>query len=479
MRRLRKRATLTDSSNGSHVYATIDRLPPYTQLYFDISVLNRRHAGKESKPISFRTRSAAPGRVGNINVKDAGPTFVVLEWGAPAEPNGEIAGYSIAYQSVVDDIQQQPAATKAGASLHVAADTRRGRLTNLLPKQTYRITILAFTDAGPGTESSIDVSTSNQGHPDAPTMYTTTDSGCGGCLNVSWVPANTGVAASSFYVEHRQEGDLPWFETAANETVNWIVLTNLSRAVYEVRVVASNGKDFRTPSETTTIRLNVASPAEAEEPRTVFASAWFIGLVCGVAVLLILIIAAIFIYRQRQAGRYSITETHETEKLKPEDDDGCSSRAYPSNSGQPGRSCAELDMDGLPKACENGGDDDSGDEFQDEDATKFDEDGSFIQAYREDKLDDNRDQQSFNDRLPTSASGTNAFGDRTDVAAPPSTRSSPQLSTFQQHLSKSVQPQPPAPRSNGGSAAGSRSGSIGALQPSPALGGTSKTLPPD
>ena len=40
-----------------------------------------------------------PGPVKDLRIESYGATFVLLKWSQPTEPNGELLGYDIGYQS--------------------------------------------------------------------------------------------------------------------------------------------------------------------------------------------------------------------------------------------------------------------------------------------------------------------------------------------------------------------------------------------
>lgn len=368
--RTRRDATSSVSVNGSLVYATVYNLPPYSQLNFEVAVINKKYSGPDSPPLLVQTLTGYPGPVAGLTVTERGPTHVVLLWQPPTEPNGQLKGYRIGFRTL-DHLLLGPMQFPDTKDFDAA--TTSTKVTGLHYTQRYRFSIWAYTIAGQGDEYFIDDSTVAPGYPGPPTPSVVSIPNCNNCLNVSWVPATTGTPASVFYVQYRQKSALDnWQSTMYEPYKSWIKLMNLASGwVYEVRVVASNGDGYETTSASLTINPS-GELRSSEEAKDVFSSPWFIGVLIG-ATLLAIVIVLVFIVQQNKGGRYMAIDTTETEKLRPFDDHGADARVYEDDRPARPRN-AHIDNGSPVKDIDP-------DEYHDENPAQFGEQASYIGAY--------------------------------------------------------------------------------------------------
>ena len=69
-------------------------------ICFQVRVLNKYYAGPPSSPLIFTTPEGEPGPPAAFDVLARGPTHFDLVWEFPQEPNGNLMGYNISYQSI-------------------------------------------------------------------------------------------------------------------------------------------------------------------------------------------------------------------------------------------------------------------------------------------------------------------------------------------------------------------------------------------
>ena len=62
-------------------------------------VLNKYYAGPASEPLEFKTDEGVPGPPAMFDVINRGSTHFELQLEAPYEPNGNLVGYNISYQT--------------------------------------------------------------------------------------------------------------------------------------------------------------------------------------------------------------------------------------------------------------------------------------------------------------------------------------------------------------------------------------------
>jgi hypothetical protein len=96
-----------------------------------------------------------PGAVSNLRVTEQGSQHAKVEWDPPAEPNGDITGYTVQYKPEDGD-EWQSVDIKDPSQEFV-------KIKNLDPNTAYDIKVLANTKPGAGEEQTAKVQTKPDG----------------------------------------------------------------------------------------------------------------------------------------------------------------------------------------------------------------------------------------------------------------------------------------------------------------------------
>lgn len=248
---------------------TLSGIPPNSPIRAVVRVLNKYYAGPPSNAITFTTPEGEPGPPASISVAVWGATHFIITWSAPNEPNGEIVGYNISYQTItglnLGRLQYREAVIEANAS--------QSHVTGLNPNTTYRVYLSAATSAGKGEQIFIDATTSLSGPPDPPTFAVVE-------LNdtyamISWEPSREGIPGSVFYVQYRPRGHYEWLRSPDEYMSYTMALIGLDAGTtYQVRVVAKNGDGFEAAAAWLELQTEGVAPGDFH----LATSGWFYGI---------------------------------------------------------------------------------------------------------------------------------------------------------------------------------------------------------
>ncbi|XP_053377458.1 neuroglian-like isoform X2 [Mercenaria mercenaria] len=370
--------------------ATVNSLPPYSDLEADIVAANTYFVSNASNVISFTTPEGVPGRVKKARVVLRGSHHFLVEWEPPEEPNGVLLGFEIGYKKVdgfnVGEILQT----------NKYDDPYRSRafIENLDENQEYTIYVWGRTKQGRGKDYYFDAKTANVGSlivPEIDIVLIGED-----FVNVSWSvdPSQDAPAGQYHYVKYREIGKVDFEETEREKMNTWMNVSNLQpNKRYEFLVVAGN-EHGETPSDIKEVTTK-GEPSPSVKTETNIAQApWFIIMMILIAVLILILIIVCFIKRSR-GEKYNVQEREKLRGNDLENPEKDMFNEYP-KSGETDPLAA-----GSPDSFDNddhkilgGSETDSMAEYGDVDPSKFNEDGSFIGQYGSQKPDEKGNQQS-------------------------------------------------------------------------------------
>ncbi|XP_078677374.1 neuronal cell adhesion molecule-like isoform X5 [Branchiostoma floridae x Branchiostoma belcheri] len=424
---------------GDEPTALVDGLTPFKNYNFEVVPYNGKGDGPASTPpVKASTPESTPGAPSALRANVLDSKTLDVQWEAPLEPNGVITGYVLTYRTMPEPGTLEG---RLGPRMEIPVDdpaTTNAELSDLEEQTWYRIELQAKTRIGLGDMKELETSTSDPAPVTTVAMTTTAmattegevpliplipDDGDGlpegglpeaskaplkpeavevldtgeNFINVSWVPAKVGPRPSQFYVEYRERGtnsEQMWLQTEKvepdpySETLQKTIDGLNPGTRYQLRVVASNnfGKAFTDIQETTT---EGESPlAQAATP--VGRQGWFIGLMCAIALLILILLIICFIKKNR-GGKYKVSEKEDALKGDPETqpikDDAGFGEYRPRES--PDEVMAKPPTGSIPSLTgsdkEPGSETDSMAEYGDADPGMFNEDGSFIGQYGADK----------------------------------------------------------------------------------------------
>ncbi|XP_048462699.1 neural cell adhesion molecule L1-like protein [Rhincodon typus] len=369
--------------NGQRRHGMVPGLEPYSEYGLIVMVFNRKGDGPQSGPIHFKTPEGVPEQPAFLQIANFAKNSVTLMWGPPAKPNGILTGYLLKYQLIND--------TEEIGSLNTInitdPDTTKIVVSDLDTSSKYKFYLSAYTRSGYGKLITEEGTTVMEG---VPVLLNVSSSVSATYANISWIPG-MGHAASEFYVAYMNNRKGKWkISDVVNVSQNFHILEGLEPGTeYTIRLMAKNWFDNSSIFEDV---IETRGKAYAGIHGGISTQGWFIGLMCAVALLTLILLIACFIKRNK-GGKYSVKDKEdaradpEAQPMK-EETFGEYGSLESDNEDKP----LKESQQSLNEVKPTGSDDslavyeDGGPEVQ------FNEDGSFIGQYRGNKENDAADE---------------------------------------------------------------------------------------
>ncbi|XP_029394149.1 neurofascin isoform X4 [Mus pahari] len=341
---------------GDRPRGVVARLFPYSNYKLEMVVVNGRGDGPRSETKEFTTPEGVPSAPRRFRVRQPNLETINLEWDHPEHPNGILIGYTLRYVPFNG--------TKLGKQMveNFSPNQTKFSVQRADPVSRYRFSLSARTQVGSG-EAATEESPAppNEATPTAapPTLPPTTVGTTG---LVSSTDA-TALAATS------EATTVPIIPTVVPTTVATTIATTTTTTA------ATTTTTTESPPTTTT-GTKIHETAYTNNQADIATQGWFIGLMCAIALLVLILLIVCFIKRSR-GGKYPVREKKDV-PLGPEDpkeEDG--SFDYSDEDNKPLQG-SQTSLDGTIKQQES---DDSLVDYGEGGEGQFNEDGSFIGQY--------------------------------------------------------------------------------------------------
>ncbi|XP_064523232.1 neural cell adhesion molecule L1-like protein isoform X6 [Pseudopipra pipra] len=315
---------------GDRNYGMIPGLDPFSEFRLTVLAYNSRGDGPESSPVVFETPEGVPEQPRFLRILNFDKDSVTLSWGLPRKANGHLTGYILQYQIINETHEVGPVSDVSVTN----RSTLSWRLSGLSPSTKYKFYVKACTAKGcgkPVTEEGLTVAQGSKGT---------------GRISDAVKPTQK---------FHPIEALEPGTEyTVRLVTKNWVDNNSIFEDVIETRGRAYAG-----------IYDGISTQG------------WFIGLMCAIALLTLLLLTICFV-RRNKGGKYSVKEK---EDLHP-DPEAQSIKdeifgEYSDSDEKPLKGSLRS-LNGDIKATESA---DSLVDYGEGEHGMFNEDGSFIGAY--------------------------------------------------------------------------------------------------
>ncbi|POI34017.1 hypothetical protein CIB84_002231, partial [Bambusicola thoracicus] len=376
---------------GDRNRGIVSRLFPYSNYKLEMVVTNGRGDGPRSEVKEFPTpeggmlscmffllspffllpsSSQVPSSPRYLRIRQPNLESINLEWDHPEHPNGVLTGYNLRYQA-------SEATTACLSSPVNGSKTGRTLVENFSPNQTrftvqrtdpisrYRFFLRARTQVGDG-EVIVE---------ESPALLNE-----GECRAAPGIGLEAMIKALAKKCSHAN----PRYRTSGGgnkteksipvkaQTPSSVQLANLTPGmVYKLWVFPI----WSSPSEHSYITFTTSS-AYTKNHVDIATQGWFIGLMCAIALLVLILLIVCFIKRSR-GGKYPVRDNKD-EHLNPEDknvEDGSFDYSDEDNKPLPN---SQTSLDGTIKQQES---DDSLVDYGEGGEGQFNEDGSFIGQY--------------------------------------------------------------------------------------------------
>ncbi|XP_051873080.1 neural cell adhesion molecule L1-like protein isoform X3 [Pristis pectinata] len=351
---------LTFSGQRSH--GMVPGLEPYSEYGLIVMVFNRKGDGPQSGSIHFKTPEGVPSQPAFLRIGSFAKNSVTLTWGPPAKPNGILTGYLLKYQ-LINDTEEIGALSTINIT---DPNTTKIVVSDLDTSSKYKFYLNAYTRTGPGKLITEEGTTMMEG----------------GFFSTFSIPTTPSIPVANDSLSSIGKGK--WkISDAVNVSQNFHILEGLEPGTeYTIRLMAKNWFDNTSIFEDV---IETRGKAYAGIHGGISTQGWFIGLMCAVALLTLILLIACFIKRNK-GGKYSVKDKEdaradpEAQPMKEE-----TFGEYGDNEDKPLKESQQSLNDGVKPT----GSDDSLAEYGDGGSEgEFNEDGSFIGQYSGNKEKD-------------------------------------------------------------------------------------------
>ncbi|XP_010771025.1 neuronal cell adhesion molecule a [Notothenia coriiceps] len=313
--------------SGNHTHGMLPGLHPFSLYSFNVRLYNGKGEGPPSPTQQFETPEGVPGPPTSLLVTNPNLDSLTLEWSPPHDRNGHITGYTLKYQPVNDSNELGPL-----EELALPANETSVTVFSLKYSTRYKFYLNAITVSGAGpaisqeavtimdealiSQHEVDVATGNTqtSHPIAPSPprrppHKAQPASPFKNISSSFVEDGTLISweywgpERNVYVEYivkNSEGEEEWQKELVNGSQN-VTLKGLKGGLsYRVRLVAQGHHDQPLHHSE---ELVVSVPAVASRQVDIATQGWFIGLMCAIALLILILLIICFIQRNK-GGKY-------------------------------------------------------------------------------------------------------------------------------------------------------------------------------
>uniref|UniRef100_A0A8B9C1V1 Neurofascin n=1 Tax=Anser brachyrhynchus TaxID=132585 RepID=A0A8B9C1V1_9AVES len=299
-----------------------------------------------------------------LRIRQPNLESINLEWDHPEHPNGVLTGYNLRYQAFNG--------SKTGRTLveNFSPNQTRFTLQRTDPISRYRFFLRARTQVGDG-ETIVEESPALLNEDtNGSSIWDIRALANSNWANITW--SHNYSAGTDFVVKYITSNKTEKSIPVKAQTPSSVQLANLTPGmVYKLWVFPI----WSSPSEHSYITFTTSS-AYTKNHVDIATQGWFIGLMCAIALLVLILLIVCFIKRSR-GGKYPVRDNKD-EHLNPEDknvEDGSFDYSDEDNKPLPN---SQTSLDGTIKQQES---DDSLVDYGEGGEGQFNEDGSFIGQY--------------------------------------------------------------------------------------------------
>lgn len=346
--------------------------------------------GPASQTVYVLTDSAPPGPVHKLKIQPFSYR-IELQWHKPTLPNGVIEGYKVKITPVNDD------ETLGEEAVVDVEPTEDGpvvlRYDQVNPDTKYRIQVLAVNDMGDGEHITEEPTTSLPGKPSKPPkpdVSIGTDH-----ANFTWDVSNLNPTVQFVRMQYKKKdyaGEYTDSDPVDVLDETQIMVTGLeSSTTYTARLRVTNPEGSTVGDH---IDFKTTTTGALADDGGIVLGTWMIILIC-IIILLILILLIICIVKSQKGGKYNVSDKEKAlnkdiESTPLKDDGGFDEYKPPTGAdGEPLRGSQGSLNDSEHGSSET----DSLKEYADGETGKFDEEGSFIGQYGDNKKQRQPDEE--------------------------------------------------------------------------------------
>ncbi|XP_075288609.1 neural cell adhesion molecule L1-like protein isoform X3 [Opisthocomus hoazin] len=362
---------------------TLRNTPTFVPYEIKVQAVNNLGSGPEPNvTIGYSGEDVPDAAPSGVSVDIVNSTLVKVFWfGIPRDRvRGHLRGYKVSWwktKSMLDGKRHHP----EKHFLTFVGDRNYGMIPGLEPFSEFRLTVLAYNAKGDGPESSPVVFETPEGVPEQPRFLRILNFDKDS-ITLSWgLPKKANGHLTGYILQYQiinethEIGPLNDISVTNRSTLSWRLSGLGSSTKYKFYVKACTVKGCGKP--VTEEGLTMAQGTYAGIYDGISTQGWFIGLMCAIALLTLLLLTICFV-RRNKGGKYSVKEK---EDLHP-DPEAQSIKdeifgEYSDSDEKPLKGSLQS-INGDIKATESA---DSLVDYGEGEHGMFNEDGSFIGAY--------------------------------------------------------------------------------------------------
>lgn len=362
---------------------TLRNTPTFVPYEIKVQAVNNLGSGPEPNiTIGYSGEDVPDAAPSGLSVDAVNSTVVKVFWfGIPRDRvRGHLRGYKVSWwktKSMLDGKRHHP----EKHFLTFVGDRNYGMIPGLEPFSEFRLTVLAYNARGDGPESSPFVFETPEGVPEQPRFLRILNFDKDS-VTLSWgLPKKANGHLTGYVLQYQiinethEIGPLNNVSVTNRSTLGWRLSGLSPNTKYKFYVKACTVKGCGKP--VTEEGLTMAQGTYAGIYDGISTQGWFIGLMCAIALLTLLLLTVCFV-RRNKGGKYSVKEK---EDLHP-DPEAQSIKdeifgEYSDSDEKPLKGSLQS-INGDIKATESA---DSLVDYGEGEHGMFNEDGSFIGAY--------------------------------------------------------------------------------------------------
>ncbi|XP_078270608.1 neural cell adhesion molecule L1-like protein isoform X6 [Rhinoraja longicauda] len=377
---------------GNKHHHFVENTPTFVPYDIKVQVINDIGMGPEPKIVTGYSGEDFPkAEPLNVAVEIMSSTLVKVRWyEVPKEKiSGHLGGYKIVYWKIKSLLERR----KRHAEKHVltfSGQRSQGMVPGLEPYSEYGLIVMVFNRKGDGPQSELITFKTPEGVPEQPAFLRIGNFAKSSVTLLWGPPAKPNGILMGYLLKYQlindtegELGDLNTINITDHDTSKVVVsdLDTNSKYMFHLGAYTKAGLGSLITEEGTTI----TEGAYAGIHGGISTQGWFIGLMCAVALLTLILLIACFIKRNK-GGKYSVKDKEdaradpEAQPMKEE-----TFGEYGDNEDKP----LKESQQSLNEGVKTTGSDDSLAEYGDGGSEgEFNEDGSFIGQYSGNKEKD-------------------------------------------------------------------------------------------
>uniref|UniRef100_A0AAR2LDG1 Neuronal cell adhesion molecule a n=1 Tax=Pygocentrus nattereri TaxID=42514 RepID=A0AAR2LDG1_PYGNA len=307
----------------------------------------------------------------------------------PSTVKGKMLGYKVSYWKE-KSLQKEDSKPEKPQELTFSGNETEGRLPDLQPYSQYSINVRAFNGKGDGPPSTNQKFETPEGVPGPPTFLRITNPNLES-FTVEWGPPVDDNGRITGYILKYQPSN--------------VILENLK---YSTRYkFYLNAMTIKGSGPIVTTAITIMDEAMTSRQVDIATQGWFIGLMCAIALLILVLLIVCFIKRNK-GGKYPVKEkeeAHQDPEIQPmKEDDGTFGEYSDTEDHKPLKG-SRTPSNGTVKKDDS---DDSLVDYGEGGDGQFNEDGSFIGQYSGKKEKDTAEGNESSE-APSPVNAMNSF----------------------------------------------------------------------